>query len=59
MSRLSAFALVAALACAGLSVAQPVRNYDDKGAPPFMVVHDGPGQANGYKTILDNLIARL
>ena len=23
---------------------------------PFMVVHDGPGQANGYKTILDNLI---
>ena len=24
---------------------------------PFMVVHDGPGQANGYKTILDNLIA--
>ena len=25
---------------------------------PFMVVHDGPGQANGYKTILDNLIAQ-
>jgi enterochelin esterase-like enzyme len=23
---------------------------------PFMVVHDGPGQANGYKTMLDNLI---
>jgi enterochelin esterase-like enzyme len=23
-----------------------------------MVVHDGPGQAAGYKTILDNLIAR-
>ena len=23
-----------------------------------MVVHDGPGQANGYKTILDNLIAQ-
>jgi len=23
---------------------------------PFMVVHDGPGQAGGYKTILDNLI---
>ncbi len=21
-----------------------------------MVVHDGPGQANGFKTILDNLI---
>jgi enterochelin esterase-like enzyme len=25
---------------------------------PFMVVHDGPGQANGFKTILDNLIAQ-
>ena len=25
---------------------------------PFMVVHDGPGQASGYKTILDNLIAQ-
>jgi enterochelin esterase-like enzyme len=23
---------------------------------PFMVVHDGPGQANGYKTVLENLI---
>jgi enterochelin esterase-like enzyme len=23
-----------------------------------MVVHDGPGQANGYKTMLDNLIAQ-
>lgn len=23
---------------------------------PFMVVHDGPGQAEGYRTILDNLI---
>ena len=23
---------------------------------PFMVVHDGPGAAGGYKTILDNLI---
>lgn len=25
-------------------------------AAPFMVVHDGPGQANGLKTVLDNLI---
>lgn len=25
---------------------------------PFMVVHDGPGHAGGYKTILDNLIAQ-
>src|SRR3954451_11775399 len=23
---------------------------------PFQVIHDGPNQANGYKTILDNLI---
>lgn len=25
---------------------------------PFMVVHDGPGQAKGYSIILDNLIAQ-
>jgi len=25
---------------------------------PFMVVHDGPGAAGGYKTFLDNLIAQ-
>ena len=25
---------------------------------PFMVVHDGPGNASGYKTMLDNLIAQ-
>ncbi len=25
---------------------------------PFMVVHDGPGQAGGFKTVLDNLIAQ-
>lgn len=25
---------------------------------PFMVVHDGPGHANGYKVMLDNLIAQ-
>lgn len=30
--------------------------YKDGAEAPFMVVHDGPGQANGYKTILDNLI---
>ena len=32
--------------------------YKEGSAAPFMVVHDGPGQANGYKTILDNLIAQ-
>src|SRR5689334_16348764 len=30
--------------------------YKEGTEAPFMVVHDGPGQANGYKTILDNLI---
>ena len=32
--------------------------YKEGTAAPFMVVHDGPGQAAGYKTILDNLIAQ-
>ncbi|MBY0513998.1 MAG: prolyl oligopeptidase family serine peptidase [Gemmataceae bacterium] len=30
--------------------------YKEGTEAPFMVVHDGPGQANGYKTMLDNLI---
>jgi len=30
--------------------------YKEGTEAPFMVVHDGPGQANGFKTILDNLI---
>jgi len=30
--------------------------YKEGTAAPFMVVHDGPGQAGGYRTILDNLI---
>jgi enterochelin esterase-like enzyme len=32
--------------------------YKEGDKAPFMVVHDGPGHANGYKTILDNLIAQ-
>ncbi|MFO0802904.1 MAG: alpha/beta hydrolase-fold protein [Gemmataceae bacterium] len=32
--------------------------YKEGTEAPFMVVHDGPGQASGYKTILDNLIAQ-
>jgi enterochelin esterase family protein len=32
--------------------------YKEGTEAPFMVVHDGPGQANGYKTMLDNLIAQ-
>lgn len=32
--------------------------YKEGTEAPFMVVHDGPGQAGSYKTILDNLIAK-
>jgi iron(III)-enterobactin esterase len=32
--------------------------YKEGTETPFMVVHDGPGQAAGYKTIIDNLIAQ-
>jgi len=32
--------------------------YKEGTESPFMVVHDGPGAAGGYKTILDNLIAQ-
>jgi enterochelin esterase-like enzyme len=32
--------------------------YEEGTEAPFMVVHDGPGQAGGYRTILDNLIAQ-
>jgi enterochelin esterase family protein len=41
MSRLSGLVLVAALAFSGVATAQPVRKYDDKGAPPFKVLKDG------------------
>src|SRR6516165_1794633 len=41
MSKLSVLALSAALASAGVSIAQPVRMYDDKGAPPFKVLKEG------------------
>src|SRR3982751_2423093 len=41
MSRLSALILIAALACPGVATAQPVRKYDDKGAPPFKVLKEG------------------
>lgn len=41
MCKPSALILIVALACPGLSVAQPVRSYDDKGAPPFKVLKEG------------------
>jgi enterochelin esterase-like enzyme len=40
VSKLTALALFAALACSA-AVAQPTRNYDDKGAPPFKVLKEG------------------
>src|SRR5215471_21693745 len=41
MSKLSGLVLIAALACPGVSNAQPVRKYDDQGAPPFKVLKEG------------------
>src|SRR5580700_4654482 len=41
MHKLSALTLIVAFACPGLSGAQPVRSYDDKGAPPFKVLKEG------------------
>src|SRR3954451_13619401 len=41
MYRLSALILVVAFACSNRSVAQPVRNYDDHGAPRFKVLKEG------------------
>ena len=41
MYKLSALTLIVAFACSGSSVAQPVRSYDDKDAPPFKVLKEG------------------
>jgi hypothetical protein len=41
MSKLFGVILVAALAFPGAAAAQPVRKYDDKGAPPFKVLKEG------------------
>src|SRR5499427_3845710 len=41
MSKPSLLILIAALACPGVAAAQPVRKYDDKGAPPFKVLKEG------------------
>jgi enterochelin esterase-like enzyme len=41
MSRLAGIVLIAALACSRVSMAQPVRAYDAKGAPPFKVLKEG------------------
>src|SRR5438552_1539287 len=41
MSKPSILILIAALACPGVAAAQPVRKYDDNGAPPFKVLKEG------------------
>src|SRR3954454_24930035 len=41
MYKLFAIPQIVVSACSGLSVAQPVRSYDDKGAPPFKVLKEG------------------
>jgi len=41
MYKLTALILIVAFSCPGRSVAQPVRNYDDTGAPPFKVLKEG------------------
>ena len=41
MFKLRMAVLITALAYAGPATAQPVRKYDDKGAPPFKVLNEG------------------
>jgi enterochelin esterase-like enzyme len=41
MSKRFGLILIAVLACSGTASAQPVRKYDDKGAPPFKVLKEG------------------
>src|ERR1700751_1039308 len=41
MFKRSRLALIVALTCSGVATAQPVRMYDDKGAPPFKVLNEG------------------
>jgi enterochelin esterase-like enzyme len=53
MSKLFRLVVIAALACAGVSNAQPVRKYDDPGAPPFRVLKDGE---NPPLDVYDNFV---
>src|SRR5262249_31392936 len=41
MSNRARLILIAALACPSVATAQPVRKYDDKGAPPFKALKEG------------------
>ena len=41
MFKLRTVVLITALACTSSVTAQPVRKYDDKGAPPFKVLNEG------------------
>ena len=50
MFKLNAMVLCTALVCSSSSIAQTVRKYDDKSAPPFKVLNEGenpPLDANG------------
>src|SRR5437764_11679894 len=53
MSKLFRLVLFAALACSGVSNAQPVRKYDEKGAPPFKVLNEGE---NPPLDVYDNFV---
>ena len=53
MYKLSALTLIAAFACAGRSQAQPTRQYDDKGAPPFKALKEGE---NPPLDVYDNFV---
>ena len=41
MFKLRTAMLITALACSSSAMAQPVRNFDDPGAPPFKVLREG------------------
>ena len=41
MFKLQMAVLITTLACSSSATAQPVRKYDDKGAPPFTVLKEG------------------
>ena len=41
MYRLSALIILTSIVSASVSFAQPVRKFDDKGAPPFKVLKEG------------------
>ena len=53
MFKLRMAILITALACSSSATAQPVRKYDDKGAPPFQMLKEGE---NPPLDIYDNFV---